>query len=517
MREMIPPLTNAGFIIDTAQQPRHVIGDARDAVLRARTQEGDIFLFRHGGQLMRLVYKGSELSLETANHASMAGILMRSATWTKPGKDGGTQNCEVPGYVSTDLLTFVDPRLNVLDAMVRMPVFAESGRLIAQPGYDPEARIYYAPPPGFEVPPIPMNPTDVQMHDAVDTLLDVFGDFPFASYIGQDTRTTLLCAIVLPFVRQMIHGPTPLHVFNAPEDRPGQGPGAGKTKLAHVISIITTGSAAKPSTLPASGEITFTLAAILDSLPSVVLFDNIPKKLDIKELAAVITAEDTIKMRVVKEGRARELPNRALWIVTGNGIEMSDELLRRSIKVDLHAEENGHNRADFKYPNLVAHVRDHRAELVSAVLTIIQGWIAAGAPAGVERLGSFESWSDIVGGIVEHFDKFVGLDTPFTIKASTKEALSVVGWESILDAWVAGASGMPLRVDDVARLIRNAVVERAGGQELQKLVVGDSRAARPRVAAALRQIAGQPIGSYVVVIERDKSSNSNIYHVTNRP
>ncbi len=45
--------------------------------------------------------------------------------------------------------------------------------------------------------------------------------------------------------------------------------------------------------------------------------------------------------------------------------------------------------------------REHRQVLVWGALVLIQAWIAAGRPAGRKRLGSFESWSETMGGILE--------------------------------------------------------------------------------------------------------------------
>ena len=48
-------------------------------------------------------------------------------------------------------------------------------------------------------------------------------------------------------------------------------------------------------------------------------------------------------------------------------------------------------------------MQTHRPELVAALLTIIQAWLAAGRPAYTgKRLAGFEAWSNVVGGILQH-------------------------------------------------------------------------------------------------------------------
>src|SRR5206468_1973655 len=58
-------------------------------------------------------------------------------------------------------------------------------------------------------------------------------------------------------------------------------------------------------------------------------------------------------------------------------------------------------RNGFRHPDLRAWGHGHRAELVWAALTIGQAWIAAGRSDGRTVLGMFESWSKVIGGILE--------------------------------------------------------------------------------------------------------------------
>jgi hypothetical protein len=48
-------------------------------------------------------------------------------------------------------------------------------------------------------------------------------------------------------------------------------------------------------------------------------------------------------------------------------------------------------------------VREYRGDLLRALLTIARGWFVAGKPDGLaEPLGGFDSWANIVGGILAH-------------------------------------------------------------------------------------------------------------------
>ncbi len=57
-----------------------------------------------------------------------------------------------PTSLVKSLLATPDPGLPVLAGIVNTPVFGRNGMLLTTPGYHPDARLLYAPAPGFEVP-----------------------------------------------------------------------------------------------------------------------------------------------------------------------------------------------------------------------------------------------------------------------------------------------------------------------------------------------------------------------------
>jgi len=57
-------------------------------------------------------------------------------------------------------------------------------------------------------------------------------------------------------------------------------------------------------------------------------------------------------------------------------------------------------RKGFKHANLPIWVKEHRSELVSACLSLIQAWLDAGQPRGEATLGRYEAWAGIMGGIL---------------------------------------------------------------------------------------------------------------------
>ena len=137
---------------------------------------------------------------------------------------------------------------------------------------------------------------------------------------------------------------------------------------------------------------------------SVILLDNINtaggRKLDSPALASVLTAT-TWTDRILKETQMTDLPNKALWFLTANNPQMSRELARRSVRIRLvPAEEQPWLRTAFKYPDLKGWARTNRGRLIWAALILARAW-QVGRLRGKQRLGSYESWSEVIGGILD--------------------------------------------------------------------------------------------------------------------
>jgi putative DNA primase/helicase len=60
-----------------------------------------------------------------------------------------------------------------------------------------------------------------------------------------------------------------------------------------------------------------------------------------------------------------------------------------------------HLRTGFRQPKLREWVGSHRACLVWSALSLVRAWIAAGRPKGKKGFGMYESYSEVIGGILE--------------------------------------------------------------------------------------------------------------------
>lgn len=97
------------------------------------------------------------------------------------------------------------------------------------------------------------------------------------------------------------------------------------------------------------------------------------------------------------------LPVRCGFLATANNPVLSDEMTRRSVRIHLDSGlEYPEEGRDFRHPDLLAWARERRGELIWAALTLGRAWVAAGRPPAPRKLGGFEAWSEVVGGIFYH-------------------------------------------------------------------------------------------------------------------
>jgi hypothetical protein len=249
------------------------------------------FLFRFGDLPVRLERDDSGglvtrvLTMDRARY-----VLARVAEFIEPKKGRGSaakpaEDTFPPLAVVHDVLAKPEPPLPTLTSIVEVPVLTRSGRIRELPGYDPNAGVYYEPPSGFVLPAVPEHPTPRELAAAVALIADdLLGDFPFLSLTE---RTHAIGLLVLPFVRELIDGPLPLYVADAPS------PGCGKTLL---IQVLLTPALGRPPALMAHAggrndeETRKRLTALLVSGARVAVFDNLRGKLDSAALAAALTA-----------------------------------------------------------------------------------------------------------------------------------------------------------------------------------------------------------------------------------
>jgi hypothetical protein len=147
------------------------------------------------------------------------------------------------------------------------------------------------------------------------------------------------------------------------------------------------------------------ITAKLRDGPSIILIDNVSRRLDSAALSAAITSTVWTD-RILGHSENVRIPIRCAWVATGNNPVVSSEIARRVVRIRLDAKLDRPWQRDsmkFRHPDLKGWVTKNRSELAWSVLILVQAWLAAGRPIAKNSpsLGSFEHWAQVIGGILE--------------------------------------------------------------------------------------------------------------------
>jgi hypothetical protein len=121
--------------------------------------------------------------------------------------------------------------------------------------------------------------------------------------------------------------------------------------------------------------------------------DNLERPLSSPHLSVALTQE-TYADRPLGRSNIVHLPTKMVWTCTGNNLTFRGDLSVRTLlaRIDAHVEKPEERK--FQIPDLKQHLKENRAELICAALTILRAYHVAGRPAqDIPEWGGFTEWS----------------------------------------------------------------------------------------------------------------------------
>lgn len=353
----------------------------------------DVGIYQRGQSLVRVVRLDSSIGEQGVNRAGGALVLKPvvvawllekmalTARWVRT-KGNDTVQIDPPySHAATLLARLGDWRFPVLSGLVSSPTLRADGSILQLSGYDAASRLLFDP-AGISFPSVVDAPTHAEAMMAIEQLAEPFREFAFATPADE---SVLLAAVLTALIRRSLPS-SPLFAIDAPTAS------SGKSLLTETVGIITTGH--KP-TMMSQGkspeEDEKRLSSVLMSGDSVLVIDNCDRQIEGDFLCTMLTQEFVVA-RVLGKSEVIRLPTNALVMATGNNLILAGDVTRRALICRL---DTGEER-----PDLLQHGFDPREEalalrpaLVVAGLTALRGYIAAGRPVALDKLGSFEKWN----------------------------------------------------------------------------------------------------------------------------
>jgi hypothetical protein len=352
-----------------------------DEALSVIQAHGD--LYERGGALVRL---SGETIIEASEHW-LADYLSRRVAFykLKPDGNGGWTRGESdpPSWLGKRIDAKAGERgLHELNGVITAPTLRPDGSLLAATGFDAATGLLLLP---GRWPHIPETPTRAELAAAWKTLWSPFSEFP---YVGDADRSVTVAAILTALVRRILPL-APAFSFDAPAA------GSGKTLLAECVALLCGSAPAMAPECREEDELRKRLLSFLmEGAPSVLL-DNIKGQFKSSALEAFLTASRYAD-RILGASNIVSLPTNVLFLISGNNFVPVGDLWRRILTCRIDAKVEDAHRRNFKV-DAKAHCRGARQEMVAAGLTLLRGFIAAGAPCSTpDRLASFEAWDDMI-------------------------------------------------------------------------------------------------------------------------
>jgi hypothetical protein len=357
----------------------------------------------------------------------------------------GPKNVVPPKHIASYVLSESSWPFPAIEGITRSPTLRQDGTISQLPGYDPATRLYYHTVGDERLPSVPDKPTSEDTNAARALIDELLHDFPFDCPASKANAIALLLS---PLLLPAIGDVTPLFLVDAPTA------GSGKSLLATVTAIISAGAMPDFTTAPTKDEEwPKKITAILSGGPSLVVIDNVKYTIQSADLAMLLTTKSWKERVFGKNTETIVLPNRAVWVATGNNIQLGGDIPRRCVWIRIDPKSaKPHERDGFLHPNLTEWVLGNRGRLLSALLTLCRAWYAAGRPAyPIPAFGSFERWAETVGSILTYVGIVGFLENRDTLWEQSD--MKSTEWEGFLASWLESYGSTPVTPKELLRAI----------------------------------------------------------------
>ena len=463
-------------VIITGRQPSEVVADARRALARL---QGPSQLYLRDQRVVQVVVSEHGPAIREVGVSELTSALVEAADWIELRAPKarefthGEDLLEVaakalPGYLVPAVLGTRAEWLPRLSRVSTGPYYDAHGRLVSAGGYDAGSSGYLA---------AGLTPEPMDVGAAVAVIDEWIGQFPFER---ASDRAHAVAFALTPIVRDMVRGPVPMTVFEAPS------PGTGKSLLMQVLASAATGRPVEPT--PMSGqedERRKAMGSMLAEGRPVVLLDNVRGHLHDPALEGVLTAYPTWSDRRMGSQDRLRVPATAVWGLSGNNLTMNADLQRRTVSVRLNARcARPESRTGWRHPDLLGFTASNAPRLLSALIALVEAWRAAGCPLGSATMGSYEAWAGVLGGVLDvaGVRGFLGDRADRIAEVDPEQA----EWAGLLHAWL---SDPALRGRRAAGELARVCAER--GLLLGVLGDGSAMSQARRLGAALGRMRGR--------------------------
>lgn len=237
---------------------------------------------------------------------------------------------------------------------------------------------------------------------------DVFGEFPLWKEDHWRSMSAIVAMCAMPFCELLLPDGVQRPAFIVTANAEG----SGKTLLVQhaLVPIFGEVTMTEPPVNKESETMGKKLAAMVFAGVPYVFIDNWQGEVGGAAIEMFCTAR-MIRDRVLGSPEVKSAKKTAMLFITGNRAEVSPDMRRRSIVIELFVEETQAELREVKNWIDEPGILKQRERLLSAYWSLVKAWAATSPrPTSSVKHGTFAAWADVVCAIVET----AGLPSPLS-------------------------------------------------------------------------------------------------------
>ena len=281
--------------------------------------------------------------------------------------------------------------LRLLD--VPVPHLDDNGKLIyPNPGYDERFETWLDP----TAPKLRTMSHSEALHWLLGELFCMPEDGGFWWH-DEQARIHALARFITPFCRGLMGWKrTPLWIYD------GNREGSGKDTCADVTHNTYTGRSivCAPLSKDCDEEMRKRITSALMAGSRFFHLANMKGHVRYAALEAATDNSGVWEDRRLGVSETIVLPNETEFSFSANNATWEPDIERRCRRIRLRFTADDINGHRYRHPDILAWVRRHRDDLLSAVAALVAEWVRQGCPDGPSPFTSFPEWGRVVGGIL---------------------------------------------------------------------------------------------------------------------
>ncbi len=266
--------------------------------------------------------------------------------------------------------------------------------IIPTPGYDERFQAYFTP----DTPKLEL----MDVNKAKEVILDVLKDFCFKEDIDKTIAISYLLTPACRGLYPTITTRSPIFLIKANRER------AGKDYLAGVVGIIYEGRAIDDPPICTGDKYSNNNEELRKKITSAIrqgrrrIHSSNNKGHMANAILEQLSTSESWRDRELGKNSEFTLDNELDISLSANiGITYTPDLWHRTRPINLFFSEEDPNKRMFSNNDLHGFVKDNRQKILSAIYTLINGWVDDDMPISQEAIfTSFPHWARIVGSIM---------------------------------------------------------------------------------------------------------------------